>query len=173
MKMVDSFIKVAKLGSPHGLKGYIKVIPIIDPPDLLNELQSLFLENGSSYIQLDTEIMRPYKKNSWLYKAKQWQSIEDVEGFVNMYLACSKEDLPRLAKNQYYIGDIIGCNVFDLNDEYLGKILDVLQYSSNDIYKIGDKKKHFLLPAVKDFIKLIDIKEKLVKVDLPEGIEEI
>ncbi|MFP4456276.1 MAG: ribosome maturation factor RimM [Clostridia bacterium] len=172
--MVDRFIKVAKLGSPHGLKGYVKIIPIIDPPELLHELQSIFFENDSNnYMQLDIEVMKPYKKNSWLFKAKQWQSIDDIENFVNMYLVCNKEELPKLAKNQYYIGDIIGCTVVDLDNKYLGKILDVLQYSSSDIYKIGEGSKSFLLPAVKEFIKDINIDKKLVQVKLPEGIEEI
>lgn len=171
--MIDSFIKVAKLGSPHGLKGYIRLIPIIDPPELLNELNYLFLEKDNQYVELEIEVIKPYKKNSWLFKAKSWHSIDDVQDLVNNFLACRKEDLPELDENRYYIVDVIGCNVVDLNDKYLGKVLDVLQYSSNDIYIIGEDENNFLLPAVKEFIKSIDTNKKLIKVNLPEGIEEI
>ncbi len=171
--MIDSYIKVSKFGSPHGLRGYIKLIPIIDPPELLNELNHLFFKKDNEYIQLEIEVIKPYKKNSWLFKAKRWHSIDDVQSLVNNYLVCRREDLPGLEKNRYYIVDIIGCNVVDLNDKYLGKVLDVLQYSSNDIYKIGEDENSFLLPAVKEFIKSIDVNNKLVKVNLPEGIEEI
>ena len=100
-------------------------------------------------------------------------SIDDVQSLVNNFLTCKKEDLPELDKNRYYIVDVIGCDVVDLNDKYLGKVLDVLQYSSSDIYKIGEDENSFLLPAVKEFIKSIDIDNKLVKVNLPEGIEDI
>ena len=60
--MIDNYIKVSKFGSPHGLKGYIRLIPIIDPPELLNELKYLYLEKDNQFIQLEVEVLKPYKK---------------------------------------------------------------------------------------------------------------
>ncbi len=170
---MEELIKVAKIGSPHGLKGYIKLIPIIDPPELLKRFNEFILMTDSKRLLLETEVVRPYKKNSWLFKAKQWNKIEDVENFVNMFLLSNKESLPKLSKNSYYIGDIVGCKVFDTLGNNLGEVLDVLQYTSNDLYKIGSLSKSFLLPAVKEFIKSIDVDNNIIKVDLPEGIDKI
>jgi 16S rRNA processing protein RimM len=170
---MDDLIKVAKLGSPHGLKGYLKLIPIIDPPELLDGFSEFILLSDSKQITLDTEVIKPYKKNSWLFKAKQWKDINDVESLVNSFLYSYKSDLPKLDSNRYYIADIVGCTVVDSSGIEIGEVLDVLQYSSSDIYKIGNQFKHFLLPAVKEFIQSIDIDKKVIKVTLPDGIDEI
>lgn len=171
--MNEEFVKIAKLGSSHGLKGYIRLIPYIEPAELILEISTIFLENQNNYIEIETESMKPYKKNNWLYKAKQWQSINDVESLTNLYLVCREDDLPKLPENLYYSSDIIGCNVIDMGGNCLGKVIDIFKYSNNDIYEIGDDKDTFLLPAVKEFIKNIDLDCRVIKVQLPPGIKDI
>ena len=69
-----------------------------------------------------------------------------------------------------FIADLIGCRV--LNDdtgEELGALRDVLTLPSSDVYVIGGAGKQYMIPAVKEFIRLIDVEAGVVRVHLIEG----
>ena len=76
----------------------------------------------------------------------------------------------RLPKGTVFIADLIGCRV--LNDdtgEELGTLRDVLTLPSSDVYVIGGAGKQYMIPAVKEFIRLIDVEAGVVRVHLIEG----
>ncbi len=77
-----------------------------------------------------------------------------------------------MLKDNYFIDDLIACKVFDLDGRSLGRIKDVIQNSSNDVYIIEDKDKEYLIPAVKEFIKEINIEDKRIVIDPIEGMIE-
>ena len=71
--------------------------------------------------------------------------------------------------------DLIGCRVVNLQEgtetsEEIGVITDVLQNSAQDIYQVKTEAgKEVLIPAVGEFVKEINIDEKVVKVSLIPG----
>jgi 16S rRNA processing protein RimM len=170
--MSNEFLAVAKLGAPHGLKGQIKVIPFINPPELILDFAHFYLEDIENNIKVEIEDIKPHK-NNYLLKLNTYNNIADVESLTHKKLLVKKNDLPELPKGRYYIGDLISCEVFDENQKKLGVIEDVLQYSANDIYIIKDDLGSFMLPAVKEFIKEIDINNKVISVILPVGIRDL
>ena len=70
--------------------------------------------------------------------------------------------------------DLIGMSVKSETGEDIGTVKDVLSRSVQDLYEIEmPSGKTFLLPAVKEFIKDVDISEKAMTVKLPEGISQL
>ena len=56
-------------------------------------------------------------------------------------------------------------------DTYLGKLTDVMQPGSNDVYIITlEDGKELLLPAIKSVILEVNIESGLMKVTVPEGL---
>ena len=68
-----------------------------------------------------------------------------------------------------FIADLIGCRVLDENGTQIGKIKDVLTMPSSDVYVIEGTKK-CMIPAVKEFIREINVAEGFVRVHLIEGM---
>ena len=65
----------------------------------------------------------------------------------------------------------MGCKVNTDANQELGKIVDVFQTGSNDVYVVKDEQgKQILLPAIKQVIKNVDIKNKIITVHLLEGL---
>jgi 16S rRNA processing protein RimM len=48
----------------------------------------------------------------------------------------------------------------------------ILRTGSNDVYVVRDGKKEVLIPAIDSVVIDIDLKEKVLRVDLPEGLED-
>ena len=76
-----------------------------------------------------------------------------------------------LEPGRYYIVDMIGLDVFTDDNEYLGKLEDIYNTGSNDIYVVKNELgKQVLLPAIEDVIKNIDMDNKKVIVHLIPGL---
>ncbi len=82
-----------------------------------------------------------------------------------------EEDLRQHTDYTFYIKDMIGIDAIeDQSGQVFGKLTDVIQNSAQDIYQITLKNgKEALIPAVKEFIKEINIDEGFVKIALIPG----
>ena len=84
----------------------------------------------------------------------------------------TEDDLLELPENTFYIRDLIGLAVEDADSgKQLGKLKDVLQPSSQDVYVVelagGGQ---IMIPAVSEFIKEVNLKEGVISVHLIEGM---
>ena len=73
------------------------------------------------------------------------------------------------------VSDIVGSCVEDTSKRVLGVLVDVLPTGANDVFLIkppAPKVGEVLIPALASVIKKIDVKNKLIVVDLPAGLEE-
>lgn len=84
-----------------------------------------------------------------------------------------KHALP-LKKDEYYVQDLEGVEVYDEEGRKLGVLREVIFTGSNDVYAIDlDQGGEVLLPAIKDCILKIDMKKKkTMKVHILEGLME-
>ena len=56
--------------------------------------------------------------------------------------------------------------------EQIGTVVDVLQMPSQDVYVIDAGEKEILIPAVKKFIKRVDVQNKVMIIEPIEGLLE-
>ncbi len=73
----------------------------------------------------------------------------------------------------FLVKDLAGCQVITTQGESLGLLRDVLPTGSNDIYVVGEGADEILIPALKSVIKSIDVANKRIEVDLPNGLKGI
>ena len=83
----------------------------------------------------------------------------------------NREDM-RLQKGEYYIQDLIGCKVIDVDTEAeYGIISDVFKTGANDVYEITDNKnRKFLAPVIPDVVKSVDVEGGRVLILPMKGI---
>ncbi|MDE7191768.1 MAG: ribosome maturation factor RimM, partial [Clostridia bacterium] len=75
-----------------------------------------------------------------------------------------RKDAINLPEDRYFIVDVVGCEVF-ANDEKLGKLIDVLQYGSADVYVISTPNGKAMIPAIERIIKQVDVADKKILLD--------
>ena len=98
-------------------------------------------------------------------------AVSEAEKYKNCYIKINREDAVELEEDSYFIVDIIGSEVFTEEGEDLGKVVDVLQTGSNDVYTVKTLDgKEILLPAIEDVIKNVDIENKKIVIHLMEGL---
>ncbi len=75
-------------------------------------------------------------------------------------------------ENVYQVKDLAGCVVVTTKGETLGLLRDVLPTGANDIYVVGEGKDEVLIPALKSVVRKIDIANKRIDVELPDGLRD-
>ena len=92
-------------------------------------------------------------------------TVEEAEKYRNLYIKVLRDQEEELEEGSYYVVDILGCKVNTDANQELGKIVDVFQTGSNDVYVVKDEQgKQILLPAIKQVIKNVDIKNKIITI---------
>ena len=93
-----------------------------------------------------------------------------AEALIGANLFIRKEALPDLDEDTHYWIDLIGIEVYTTEEDYLGRIESIIETGSNDVYVVKDNKKELLIPALESVVLDIDIKQKRMQVELPEGL---
>lgn len=166
-KKNENRIVIGKAGAPQGIHGDIRVIPLTDFPERFEELDYVYADDE----RLDITSVK-YHKQFVLLRFKQYDVRETVAALTGKLLMIDKKDAMPLDEGEYYTFDIIGLEVFDLENNSLGHITEVLKTGSNDVY-VASKKgeaKQLMIPALKAVVKEINIAEGKMVVDMPEEV---
>jgi len=166
------FVVVGQLGRTRGIHGEIYVIPDTDFPERFIGLSEIYIENRKQWetIKLASAEIISGKP---VLRFENVNTPEDAARYTNRRIAVLKSNVVVLPEGSYYIYDLIGCKGIEENTEkLLGTIENVEQYPANDVYvvKISDGKMG-LFPAIKQYVKSIDIPQRRVIVD-PAGFPE-
>ena len=166
--MTDNMIVIGKIIAPQGVRGEVRVMPLTDFPERFRELKIAQLNDGTS---LPIESVR-YHQQFVLLKFRGLDSRNDIEHLRGKLIVIEHKDLVPLPNGHYYIFDIIGLSVYNEQEEYLGKVTDVLETGSNDVYIVEQKDKQpLLIPGLKTVVLQIDIAGGKMIVKLQEEWE--
>lgn len=167
---MDKYFEIGQIVNTNGLKGFVKVKPFTDDIKEFETFETIYVQKKTELIEFKIESVR-YAKNMVLLKLKGIDDIDSAEALRNLYIKVSREQLPELQENSYYIVDLLECEVVTAEGEILGKMDDVFNTGSNDIYVVKNEKgKQILLPAIKEVIKNVDIPNRKITVKLMEGL---
>ncbi len=170
MKMYN----VGKIVNTHGIKGDVKVIRITDFDERFAKGSKLFWvsKDGSKKLSLEVDGHRRHK-NVDLLHFKGYESINEVEFLKEGTLQVSEEQLTDLDEGEFYYYEIIGCTVYTVLGEELGKIKEILAPGANDVWVVQRKgKKDLLIPYIEEVVKEVNIEQEKVIIDPMEGLIE-
>lgn len=166
-----NYIQIGKIVNTHGIKGEVAVASFTDDINRFNDLDTIYLGDNKTKLQVE---QARFHKNMVLLKFKNFNNINEVLMDVGKFIYVAEVDKRVLPEDYFYIFDIIGSLVFDVNGEKIGVVTDINQSASNDIYiiKNEEKDREYLIPAVKEFFVEIDIENKKIVIDPIEGMIE-
>ncbi|MBS3995524.1 MAG: 16S rRNA processing protein RimM [Alkaliphilus sp.] len=171
--MEKKLLKVGKIVNTQGIKGELRVYPLTDYKERFEELEWVYIE-GIDNQKFHIENIK-YKNNLAILKFENIDNINQAEEYKGKYLLIDREYARKLPEDTYFIVDLIGVEIHTMQGEKIGVLDNIIQSGGNDIYEIisvKDDRKKFLIPAVAEFVKKVDIKNKRIYVDLIEGLIE-
>ena len=160
-------LEIGQIVNTFGIKGEIKVVPFTDDINRFDDLEKVYVKTKKDSKLYKVENAR-YHKNMVLLKLKGIENPEDAEKLKNSYLEIDREDAIPLEEGTYFIADLIGLDVYTDEGVLLGKVDDIYNTGSNDIYVVKNELgKQVLLPGIKDVIKEVKLDDKIIVHLLP------
>ena len=166
---MEQFLQVGVISSTHGIRGEVKVFPTTDDPVRFKKLKNVLLDTGREQLELEVQSVKFFKQFV-IVKFKSIDNINDIEMYKGKSLLIPREDAVALGEDEYYIADLIGMEVFTEEGRF-GVLKDVMETGANEVYIIAsDEHGEVLVPAIRQCILDVDIKEKKMKIHLMEGL---
>ena len=168
--MKQEYFEIGQIVNTFGIKGFVKIVPFTDDLERFEELESVFVVKQRELIEMQIEEVK-YHKNLVLVKFKAIKDINMAEKYKGCYIKIKRENARKLPKDTYFIADLIGIDVYDENGNLLGKVDDIFNNKSHDVYVIKDDLgKQILLPSTKEVIKDVDVENNKIVVHLIDGL---
>ena len=170
--------EVGKFQKTHALKGELNALLDIDP-DYLAEGNAIVVDVDGIFVPFYASSVRPKGSQSYLVKLDGIDSEEEAKGFVNKTIFALKNQLASFLDVEedeiYDDDDLEGYDIVDSNNSVeIGKITHVDTSTENVLFVAetadGDE---IFIPAAEDFIIEIDDDEKVIRMNLPDGLVDL
>ena len=167
---MTKYLEIGQIVNTFGIKGEVKINPFTDDIKRFDKLKTIYIENKKVKKEYKIENVK-YHKNMVIMKIKDIDTIEQAEELRNAYILIDREDEEPLEDGIYYIVDLIGLEVYTDEGKLLGKVDDIFNTGSNDIYVVKNEfGKQVLLPGIPDVLKQVDLEHKKITVHLIPGL---
>jgi len=166
----QEFIIIGEIVASQGNKGEVKVVPLTNSLDRFKRLKDIFIRTKEGRRLLKIGSLRVEKK-AVILSLEGIENIEEAKSLVGSFLEVKRSEAVKLPEDTYFIFEIIGSEVYTMENELLGKIEDIISTGSNDVYIVKSQdEKEILIPAIRDVVKEIDLKRKRVIIEAIEGL---
>jgi 16S rRNA processing protein RimM len=165
----SDWVTVGNIVGVFGLHGEIKVEPWSSFPERFANTEILYA--GTKHTPYRVLGAHPHKQHI-LLQLEGITSIDAAERLLGQALSIPAEQIHELPDDSFYLHDLIGLEVVHTNGRKLGIVKDVLVTGGVDLFVITSNRsgQDMLLPAVKEFIKSIDIPSGVLVVDPIPGL---
>ena len=163
---MNPYLELGQIVNVKGLKGEVKVNPFTENIERFEELKTVLIKFKNENKEFEIEKVG-YHKNQVILKFKGINTVEEAEKLRNSYILIDRNDLEPLEEGVYYITDLLGLEVYTEDGTLLGKVDDIYNTGSNDIYVVKDDLgKQKLLPGIPEVLKNVDLEHGKTIVNL-------
>ena len=163
-------LEVGQIVNTFGVKGFVKIYPYVDDVRRFDDLKKVYINIKKELKELEIEEVK-YHKNMVLIKFKGIDDMDSAEKLRNAYVEIDRKDAIPLEEGQYFIVDLLGLEVYSDEGNLLGKLNDIFNTGSNDVYEVKDELgKTILLPGIPEVIKEVDLENGKIIVHILEGL---
>lgn len=169
---MEDLLTVGIITTAHGVHGEVKVYPTTDDVKRFKKCKELILDDEKNKRRVKLLSVKFFKQFV-IIKFEGIDTMDDALKLKNASLLVTRDMAVKCEKDEYFIADLIGLKVFDEDNNLIGIVSEVYQTGANDVYEIEkEDSKKVLVPAIKDCIKNVDIKEGKMTIHVMEGLFE-
>lgn len=161
--------EIGKIVNTQGIKGDVRVVATTDDIQRFKLIKAVTCTNKNDAKKLEIESVR-FHKQFVLLKFKGIDDMTSAEKLKNYIVKIEESEALPLEDDEYYIRDLYDMEVITTDGEKLGIIKDIIFTGANDVYVVKTEDKDVLIPAIKQCIKNVNVKENVMTIELLNGL---
>ena len=164
-------ITIGKIVGVHGVKGTLKIHSYAESLEIFQPSTMIWVSTSDDEVtEYEIDWIKPHSRGA-LLALNNIVDRDQAKSLVGAVLQISPLVLPDLDTGVYYWYELIGMQVYTSDNRYLGQLESIIETGANDVYVVKNNDREILIPALKSVVQAIDIKAKLMRVELPDGLE--
>jgi 16S rRNA processing protein RimM len=163
---MDEMVIVGRVGSTHGVRGWLKLQSYTQPTDNILHYPRWFIQNHDDWLPVDmaTLSIDPGNNGHIRIKFAGCENPETARLYTNLLIGVTKDQLPALSQGDYYWSDLEGLTVINNDGIMFGQVSHLFSTGANDVLVVkGDRER--LLPYTTDVILAVDLDKGEIRVD--------
>jgi 16S rRNA processing protein RimM len=168
----EALLLIGRVIGPHGVRGLLKIESYARSEDTLLTAGRVYLKPSHGEMS-EYEILSavPHKGVS-LIRLEGLDSRDRFEPYCGAEIFIRKEAVSR-DEDEYFWHELIGLRVYLDTGRYLGTLEEIVSTAANDIYVVREGKEEFLIPAIHDVVKTIDLESGKMILSEVEGLLDL
>ncbi len=164
-----AWIAVGEIVGAFGIRGEVKVLPQTDFPDRFAHTPTLYL--GDARAPHTVQSARQHQRIV-LLKLDGVDDATTAAQLRGLTLWIPEAERMPLSNDQFYLHDVVGLKVVHVDGQPLGEVVDFITGSGNDLFVVRATPggREVLLPAVREFVRELDIPGGVLRVDPIPGL---
>lgn len=162
---------VGAVAGSFGVRGEVRLKSFCGDPEAIGSYGPLWSEDGASSFTLTLTGAVPQGFSARLSGIGTREQADALRG---LRLFVDRDRLPAPEDDEFYHADLIGLDVLDTGGKMLGKIKAVLNHGASDLLEVvaPGQKGALLIPFTVAIVPTVDLTQRRVIVDPPEGLLE-
>ncbi|HYF98434.1 MAG TPA: ribosome maturation factor RimM [Coxiellaceae bacterium] len=161
--MDNSFLILGKVGRTYGIKGWFHLISFAETEANLLQQATWYLKDHNQWQAFELEAQRPHG-DGYIAKLKGYDTPEATRLLTNREIGIPRTELLDLPEDEYYWSDLVGLEVYTVEDVHLGKVTQLLATGANDVVCVQGERER-MIPYIDSVIKEVDLEHKRLVVD--------
>ncbi|PLX05154.1 MAG: 16S rRNA processing protein RimM [Marinilabiliales bacterium] len=170
--MKDELISLGILIKPHGIKGEFLLKTEIDNPEIIEEMELVFLETEGFQVPffIDHDFLRITKDNQVIIKFDEINDEISAKEFQGSNVLIEANFIE---KEEISHPDIQGYTIIDEKIGQIGTVKELILLPNNPVLAVDYQNNEVLIPMAEEIIIHIDNANQVITSRIPDGLLEI
>jgi 16S rRNA processing protein RimM len=167
---MEEIVAIARIVRPRGLKGEIIAEILTDFPERFELLdKTIVVQKGGERSDLKIENFW-FQNDRVILKFAGYDSVEAAETLRDTDVCVPESEVVELDDGEFFDWQLEGCSVETVGGERLGRVRSLMRTGGPELLVVEGETKEFLIPFAEAICIDVDVENRLIKIDPPDGL---
>lgn len=167
---MEELVAVANIVRTRGLKGEVVADILTDFPERFDSLTDVIgVRESGERIELKIEKFW-FQNERVIFKIAGYDSIEKAETLRNVEICVPEDEAVELEDDEFFDWELAGCKVETIDGITIGLVRELMRTGGTELLVVEGEAKEFLIPFAEAICVEVDVENKVIKIDPPDGL---
>lgn len=169
-KQMEELVAIANIVRTRGLKGEVVADMLTDFPERFQGLETV-TGIGPGGIRSELKIEKFwFQSGRVILKFAGYDTIEAGEKLRGIEVCVPESEAVALDDGEYFDWELTACRVESIDGTPIGEVASVMRTGGPELLVVRGESKEYLIPFANKICVEVDIGNKIIRVDAPEGL---